>query len=1102
MNGQLIINKELVLSDVIKSILQKCDNAYFLVGYFYFSGFGELCESLRNVHLRVLVGLEVERSLINGIKEVENFVTEGKSRGRMREDFYKSLIDIYNNTDFFDSEEQMAKFRLFLEKIEEGTLEIRKTLDPNHAKLYLFQNKEENDECGTFPGTMITGSSNLSVTGLKNRLELNVVLRDKANYNEGKAVFDELWESSVAIVDTERLAEFKEKVIKHIWYEKAFPPYTMFVRVLHEFFNIPTDENILTPSDITNGAFVNLKYQTDAVQLALNAIGNHGGVIVSDVVGLGKSVIASTVARNLRLRTIIVSPPHLLQQWEEYKDQFGFTATVFSSGKIEEAMNHYRMIARPDEKFLIIVDEAHRYRNEYTLDYSLLHDLCMGNKVMLLTATPFNNRPEDIYAMLKLFQIPGKSTLKTVENLGAAFKELIIQYKKLTDAQRNKTKTSAEIKQEAEGIAKNIRSIISPLVVRRSRLDLEEIPEYKEDLKRQGITPVMPESPILLEYDLGQIKDLYLRTLSLISPEDKEKKANKENPNSRYYKGARYKPTDYVVDDKGLRDKLDKELEEKMGTDLGMLIGRQVNVSDFMRHLLVRRYESSVAAFRDSLNAMIASSEQILRWIEKRSKVPVYKKGMLPDVEDFYQSTDDNQEEEIAEKFEKYQERGFFEIDMKYIKKEAFIDDIKADLQLLKDIRTEWFTEVPTGKDAKTYNIKFDYKLDAFRKLLKELRKKDPARKIVVFTEFSDTANYLGEALADEGLGIFKYTSKEASSANKDIIRANFDAGVKKQYQRNDYQVLIATDAISEGYNLHRAGTIFNYDIPYNPTRVIQRIGRINRINKKMFDKLYIYNYFPTDDIGEKEIRIKQISTLKMAMIHAIMGEDTKALTDEEQLNAFFKERYQAELAKSEERSWDTKYRNLLNQLKGTDIHTAALAIPHRSRIGRTVEKPYKGALLFGKKGNDFVFKIGGSINEPPIMLTAEQALGLFEAAPSEEPVKVDKGFDKVYQYVKMHLFQSGKPDEDEKAQLKARDKIDLWTDNEALPKDYLKDLLTVLDNGGLTGEEIRFINKQTSKTAEKVMERITQEYLNRVTEKIRKVSEGDETLILAEQLK
>ncbi len=1101
MDGQFITNKELILADIINSILPKCDNAYFLVGYFYFSGFAELYEKLQNVHLKVLVGLEVERNIVNGIKEVENFTTSNKSRGQLREDFYKSLVDIYNNTDYFDSEEQIERFKLFLEKLENGTLEIRKTADPNHAKLYLFQNREEESICGTFPGTMITGSSNLSVTGLKNRLELNVILRDKPSYVEGKSVFDELWETAVAVVDEEHIADFKEKVIKHIWFEKLYSPYAMYIRVLHEYFNIPSDENILTPSDITDGTYTNLKYQTDAVQLALNSIKNHEGVIISDVVGLGKSIIASTVARNLHLRTIIVCPPHLKQQWEEYKDEFGFTASVFSTGKVEAALEHYRTIARQDEKFLIIVDEAHKYKNEYILDYSLLHDLCMGNKVMLLTATPFNNRPEDIYSMLKLFQIPSKSTLKTVENLGAAFKDLILRYKALAEGQRKNKISKVEIKEEADAIAKSIRSIISPLVVRRSRLDLEDIPEYKEDLKRQKINPVIPEPPIQLGYYLGDIKDLYLRTLTLISPtpEDKE-----QNPDFHYYEGARYKPSHYIVDNEKLKKELDKELEEKMNTDLGMLIGRQVNVSKFMRRMLVRRYESSVAAFRDSLNSMIESSEQVLKWIEKRDKVPVYKKGVLPDVEDFYETTDDDLSQEIEEAFEKYYERGFFEIDMKYIKREEYISDIQADLQLLKDIRDEWFEAKKVtvkGKDEVVYDIKFDYKLDAFRKLLKEQRASDHTRKIIVFTEFADTANYLAETLKDEGLDIFKYTSQDASSTNKSIIRANFDAGLKPQYQKDDYQILIATDAISEGYNLHRAGTIFNYDIPYNPTRVIQRIGRINRINKKMFDKLYIYNYFPTD-IGEAETRTKQISTLKMAMIHAIMGEDTKALTDEEELKAFFKERYQAELSKSEERSWDTKYRNLLNRIKGSDIHSDALQIPHRARIAREVGKARKGVLLFGKKGNDFVFKIGANTMDIPEMLTSEQALYLFEATTAEEPMAVDKHFDKIYQHVKSHLYRSIAKDENEKSRLEAFDKLKIWMKTKALPKDYLDDLLKILQNDGLTGEEIRFINKQSSKTADKVKEKITQDYLNRIVEKMNKVEEGDEVLILSEQLR
>ena len=538
--------------------------------------------------------------------------------------------------------------------------------------------------------------------------------------------------------------------------------------------------------------------------------------------------------------------------------------------------------------------------------------------------------------------------------------------------------------------------------------------------------------------------------------------------------------------------KLATELEEKTGVEFNMLIGRQANVSDFMRKMLVRRFESSVASFRASLNSMIESSEHILKWIEKRDKVPVYKKGALPDVDDFYESTDDDLSEEIAETFEKYEKKGFFEIDMKYIRKEEYFADMLSDLQLLCEIRDEWF--------GPNNEILFDHKLDEFKKLLKKQRSEDPRRKIVVFTEFADTANYLGDALKDEGLGIFKYTSKESSTINRKTIRANFDAGEKPDNQRDDFQILIATDAISEGYNLHRAGTIFNYDIPYNPTRVIQRIGRINRINKKMFDKLFIYNYFPTD-IGEQETRTKQISTLKMAMIHAIMGEDTKVLTSDEQVNAYFKERYRKELSTSEELSWDTKYRELLNQVRYTEDMAEALAIPHRSRIGRTCEKPIQGVILFGKKGNDFVFKLGQKGDEDPISVSAEEAFSLFESTPDEEAVKVSKDFNDVYQLVKGKLFKDSSETAEDKSKYEAYNKLKLWSQSRLLPKDYLADLITLLQSGNLTGEEIRFINKQTSKTANLVREKITEDYIRRGIMKMNAVEEGEETLIMAEEI-
>ena len=191
-----------------------------------------------------------------------------------------------------------------------------------------------------------------------------------------------------------------------------------------------------------------------------------------------------------------------------------------------------------------------------------------------------------------------------------------------------------------------------------------------------------------------------------------------------------------------------------------------------------------------------------------------------------------------------------------------------------------------------------------------------------------------------------------------------------------------------------------------------------------------------------------------------------------------------------------------MNQVKGTEIHSKALQIPHRARTGREVEKPCKGVLLFGKKGNDFVFKIGDNAKDMPMMLTSEQALSLFEATIEEEAVATDNQFDKIYQHVKAHLYRSIAKDENEKSRLEAVDKIKLWGKTKALPKDYLNDLLLIIQNDGLTGEEIRFINKQTSKTANKVTEKITQDYLNRIVEKMNKVTEGDETLILAEQLK
>jgi superfamily II DNA or RNA helicase/HKD family nuclease len=1080
MSGHFITNKEQLLSQVMDGIFPKSDKLYFLVGFFYFSGFEQIYKQLEDKEMKILVGLDIEKDVMNRVKEVDMLTDEVVSRGHIRDRFNSAFVKLFNETDFFDSTKKQEAFKIFVSKIKNGTLEIRKTLKPNHSKLYLFQRRDDETEMGTYPGTLITGSSNLTASGLTHQYELNVILRSKPDYEEGVRIFNELWESAVVIADKNHITEFDIEVMDKIWFEKLYKPYYIYIRVLHEYFTIEYDRNVKYPHEITKSRFFNLKYQTDAIKNALHTIETHNGVIIADVVGLGKSVIGSAVAHNLGLKTIIIAPPHLVRQWDdEYRDFFDFNAKVFSSGAIDRALEYYNNSNNGDER-LIIIDEAHKYRNEDTRDYVNLHKICQGNKVMLLTATPFNNRPQDIFSMIKLFQIPAKSTLKTVNNLGYEFSLLIKMYKNLAKAQKDKTRSANEIQRELEHIAQQIRDIISPLVIRRSRLDLHEIEEYRKDIAIQGIEFPEVSPPEILEYQLGEIESLYINTLERISSEDEK----------ACFKGTRYKPVTYIKDFK----KYKKKIEDVFG-DFNLFQKSQSNISKFMRHLLVRRFESSIYSFQISLEYMIKSSKNILNWYEQRGTVPIYKKGNIPEIEDFNFITSDDLTDDLEnlgfnDMLESLKSKGLFEIDAKDIK-EGFKTDLIADIKLLEDIHRLWFED----------GISFDPKLNSFRELLQGLIKKEPRRKIIVFSEFADTVNYLFENLKGN-LRVLKYTSKEATKSNKEIIRRNFDAGIDANQQLNDYDVLIATDAISEGYNLHRAGTIFNYDIPYNPTRVIQRVGRINRINKKVFDRLYIYNYFPTET-GEYETRTKEISTLKIAMIHALLGEDTKILTSDEELRSFYKTQYETELAKSEERSWENPYLNLYNSLQSanSDAYLSALKIPIRTRIRRKEKKDKSGVLVFGKKGNDFVFRLGTKpSNDAPI--PASLALKLFQAEITEEPQKVSDSFEAVFSSIKQNLFKHTSQVQTEKLKKEISDKISLVIKDKLSDQiDYLKDLLTVIDLDTLPRHYMRFINQLKVADFYKLPKEITQRYITTMIKKAQEVDNGEETIIISEEL-
>lgn len=259
--------------------------------------------------------------------------------------------------------------------------------------------------------------------------------------------------------------DFEEKLKDNLWIFAKPTPYQIFIRILYEMYNSVEKSDIKTPSEITNGKFSDFKYQSDAIKYGVECINRNNGVIIADIVGLGKSIIASAIANNLDInKTVIIAPPYLKEQWERYQQDFGIRGCkVWSSEKIKEEI--YNTYAQDPDPILYIIDEAHRYRNELSETYQKLHQLTRSNaknKVVLLTATPYNNRPQDLFALIKLFQTPSRSTINSVDNLGVKFGQLISEYKKL-ESENKKHENNNVLKPKFEKLSRELRTLIDPV---------------------------------------------------------------------------------------------------------------------------------------------------------------------------------------------------------------------------------------------------------------------------------------------------------------------------------------------------------------------------------------------------------------------------------------------------------------------------------------------------------------------------------------------------------------------------------------------------------------------------------------------------------------
>ena len=879
------------LLDRFKATLVDTQLFDVLVGYFRSSGFYQLYDSIEPVEkTRILVGLGIDEDsyrAVNAFREQTAFDFE--SHKNAKDVFQSNLIEEIENSEEVDEKLELGikKFIAFLkmeclnsegDKTNQGNgkkLEIRAFPSRNiHAKVYIGRFKPEDRDYGF----VITGSSNFSYSGLVANREFNVELRQRRDVEYALGQFEELWAQSVDISE-----DFVDAIEKKTWLNDTITPYELYLKLIYEYMqeDINLQENI---EFFLPDGFMVLQYQQQAVQQALKKLNEYNGVFLADVVGLGKTFIAAQLLQQIKGRVLVICPPVLKDYWEESLRDFRVPAKVESLGKLE------KIIRLGLDRFdYIVVDEAHRFRNEATRSYADLLDICRGKKVILVTATPLNNTIDDIFSQLKLFQAPKNSTIPGIPNLERFFASLRGRFKGLDRA-------DPAYKAAIKEVSREIRErVLKHVMVRRTRKDV--VTYFKHDTQSQGLFFPEMQDPRRIVYEFeGKMENTFNHTISLLH-------------NFRY---ARYIALLYYCGSKQLT-----EFERQ----------QQRNVGGFMKGILIKRLESSFYAFRKSVRRFIESYERFIAMYDAGTiyiskDVDVYE---LMEKDDF-DTLEKHVEEEKAQKYAAEDFRG------------DFVDDLAHDLQMLREVEALW-----NGVDQ-------DPKIDAFIHQLKknsELKK----QRMVVFTESRETGEYLFDQLNKTFAGSVMFFSSQGGrtgqpafnqspSVARELIMSAYDPNHKNQTET--LRILITTDVLSEGINLHRANILINYDLPWNPTRVLQRAGRVNRLGTAHPD-IFIYNFFPTTQ-SDEHLGLEANITNKIQMFHDILGEDAKYLSDGEEIGSqeLFETLNSKQIYTGEDEEPDSELKYLEMMRKLRDEHPALFEkikrLPKKARSGRKVD--------------------------------------------------------------------------------------------------------------------------------------------------------------------
>ena len=831
----VIDNKKVILKDELFKILPKTGNASIAVGYFFISGLSAIIKPIQNVDkIRLLISNTTDKNtaeaLIEGfhsIREVctdvdkKNFVNDDR-KTKVKEDVKSNITQSLERMEQTTDDKTVVE--ILIKMMKSNQIEVRVyPKEKLHAKAYIFQPKDT----GFAQGLGIVGSSNLSLAGISQNSELNLKTYNAPDVKQLLAWFDDLWKDGL------EFTEDFDVILGKSWAGKTYSPYELFLKATYlEYKDKLEGQHEIDP--IWGTTFPKLfAFQKNAVDQGLTMFELYGGVIIGDVVGLGKTYVGTALLKYLQLqeyRPLIICPPPLMEMWQRFCADYEVDAKILSRGKLSQDNFELYQDYLYKDRDLVLLDESHHFRNHTSRQYENLQQFMQARdaKAILLTATPFSNTATDIKNQIMLFHQSPKTFIPPANE---------------TDLDRY----FIQVKNKEADLVDLLRNIM----IRRTRRYVlnqwgKEDESGRKYLQVGSENKYFPKRKMQTErYDINKVyQKKYEKIVGLIDTEN--------------LTFARYSVGIYVKE---------KYKDVEVYKDLGIAGTKLVGL---IRTLLLKRMESSLEAFKQSIRNYINSHKVFIKLLEE---------GIIPigDVSykamyDIAQSDPDsiNDPETIDEFRKKIQEAGETKYKVEAFDVEKLILDVQNDIETFETIdglihRLTWKTD------------------DKLKRLQKLLENDYAGKKVLVFSEFATTTQYLNDYVKWKGVKEQIDSTGNAIQCARKFDPDNNPSNEPRPKKSEEISLLIATDVLAEGVNLQAGEVVINYDFHWNPTRLIQRAGRIDRIGSK--NEFITVHNFLLDPKMEEDLHLEYSVDNKIDNIQKIIGEDYKILKEDEQVN-------------------------------------------------------------------------------------------------------------------------------------------------------------------------------------------------------------------------